>query len=137
MKKQLLLSTILSLALAGAAFADKHPVSGEELAGNQAYTYWMLDAVKSLDPQLASSVEDSDAIRSLFEGLYNEDGDGNLVPGVALEHTLSEDLTTYTFKLRPEAKWSNGDPVVAGDFVYAWQRLVDPKTASEYAWRCV
>ena len=134
MKKHLLLSTILSVAFAGAALAEKHPVSGEELSANQAYTYWMLDAVKSLDPQIASSVEDSDVIRSLFEGLYNEDGSGNLVPGVALEHTVSEDLTTYTFKLRPDAKWSNGDPVVAGDFVAAWQRLVDPKTASEYAW---
>ncbi len=134
MKKQLLLSTILSLAFVGSAFAEKHPVSGEELSANQAYTYWMLDSVKSLDPQLASSVEDSDVIRSLFEGLYNEDGSGNLVPGVALEHTISEDLTTYTFKLRPDAKWSNGDPVTAGDFVYAWQRLVDPATASEYAW---
>ena len=134
MKKHLLLSTILSVALAGAALADKHPVTGEELATNQAYTYWMLDAVKSLDPQLATSVEDSDVIRSLFEGLYNEDGDGNLQPGVALEHTISEDLTTYTFKLRDNAKWSNGDPVVAGDFVGAWQRLVNPATASEYAW---
>ena len=102
MKKHLLLSTILGLALTGAAFADKHPVTGEELAANQAYNYWMLDSIKSRDPQLASSVEDSDAIRSIFEGLYNEDGDGNLQPGVALEHTVSEDLTTYTFKLRPE-----------------------------------
>ncbi len=134
MKKHLLLTTILGFALAGAAFAEKHPVSGEELAVDQAYTYWMLDAVKSLDPQIASSVEDSDVIRSLFEGLYNEDGSGNLIPGVALEHTVSEDLTTYTFKLRADAKWSNGDPVVAGDFVAGWQRLVDPKTASEYAW---
>lgn len=134
MKKHLLLTTILGFAFAGAAFAEKHPASGEDLAANQAYTYWMLDAVKSLDPQIASSVEDSDVIRSLFEGLYNEDGSGNLVPGVALEHTVSEDLTTYTFKLRADAKWSNGDPVVAGDFVAGWQRLVDPKTASEYAW---
>ena len=134
MKKQLLLTTILSLALASAALAEKNPATGEELAANQAYSYWMLDSVKSLDPQLASSVEDSDIIRSLFEGLYNETSDGSLAPGVALEHTISEDLTTYTFKLRPEAVWSNGDPVVAGDFVYGWQRLVDPATASEYAW---
>ena len=133
MKKYLLLSTILSLA-AVPALADQHPVTGEELAANQAYSYWMLDAVKSLDPDLATSVEDSDVIKSLFEGLYNETTDGSLEPGVALEHTISQDLTTYTFKLRPDAKWSNGEPVVAGDFVYGWQRLVDPATASEYAW---
>lgn len=134
MKKHLLLSTVVSFAFSGMAFADKHPVTGEELSANQAYSYWMLDSIKSIDPELAASVEDSDVIRSLFEGLYNEDDAGGLVPGVALEHTVSDDLTTYTFKLRPESKWSNGDPVVAGDFVYGWQRLVDPKTASEYAW---
>ena len=132
--KRLMLSTILTLACSFPALADKHPVTGEELAANQAYSYWMLDSIKSIDPQLASSVEDSDVIRSLFEGLYNETSDGSLEPGVALSHMLSDDLTTYTFALRPEAKWSNGDPVTAGDFVYAWQRLVDPATASEYAW---
>ena len=79
MKKHLLLTTILALS-ALQAFADKNPRTGEELADNQAYTYRMLDSVKSLDPQLISSVEDSDVARGLFEGLYNEDGDGNLVP---------------------------------------------------------
>jgi oligopeptide transport system substrate-binding protein len=133
MKQRLLLSTILSAALAIPAVAANVP-EGTALAENQAYNYWMLDAIKSLDPQIVSSVEDSDAVRSLMEGLYNEDGDGNLVPGVALSHDLSEDKTTYTFHLRPEAKWSNGDPVTAGDFVYAWRRLADPATASEYAW---
>ena len=133
MKQRLLLSTILCTALAIPAVAANVP-EGTALSDNQTYNYWMLDAVKSLDPQLASSVEDSDVIRSLIEGLYNEDGDGNLVPAVALSHDVSEDLTTYTFHLRPEAKWSNGDPVTAGDFVYAWQRLADPATASEYAW---
>lgn len=134
MKKVLLISTILGLGLAFPALSETHPKTGEELSANQTYNYWMLDSVKSLDPQIATSVEDSDVIRSLVEGLYNEDGEGNLVPGMALSYEISEDLTTYTFSLRPEAKWSNGDPVVAGDFVYAWQRLADPATASEYAW---
>jgi oligopeptide transport system substrate-binding protein len=57
-----------------------------------------------------------------------------LVPGVAESYTVSPDNKTYTFKLRQNAKWSNGDPVVAGDFVYAWQRAADPATASNYAW---
>lgn len=134
MKRRLLLGTALGFALTGAAWADTNPRTGEELAAEQDYTYWMLDSAKSLDPNLATSVEDADVIRSLVEGLYNEDADGNLVPAVALSHTVSEDLTTYTFTLRPEAKWSNGDPVVAGDFVYAWQRITDPALASEYAW---
>jgi oligopeptide transport system substrate-binding protein len=134
MKRSLLLGTALGLALTGAAWADTNPRTGEELAAEQDYTYWMLDAAKSLDPNLLTSVEDADIVRSLIEGLYNEDANGGLVPGVALSHTISEDLTTYTFTLRTDAKWSNGDPVVAGDFVYAWQRITDPALASEYAW---
>lgn len=134
MKKTLLLSTILSAALAWPALADKNPRTGEELSPDQAYTYRMLDSVKSLDPQLISSVEDSDVARGIFEGLYNADGDGNLVPAGALSYTVSADLKTYTFKLRPDSKWSNGAPVVAQDYVFGWQRLVDPALASEYAY---
>ena len=134
MKKHLLLSTFLTLSLSGTAFADTHPVTGEELAADQAYTYRMLDSVKSLDPQLISSVEDSDVARGLFEGLFNEDGNGNLVPAGAESFTVSDDLKTYTFKLRPGVKWSNGEPVTAADYVFGWQRLVDPATASEYAY---
>ena len=134
MTKHLMLTTILSLALATPVWADKNPATGEELAANQAYSYWMLDSVKSLDPNLATSVEDADVIRSLVEGLYEEDATGAIIPAGATSYDISADLTTYTFHLRPEAKWSNGDPVVAGDYVYGWQRLVDPATASEYAW---
>ena len=76
MKRQSLLTTFLGAALAMPALAEKHAATGEELAANQAYNYWMLDSVKSLDPQLASSVEDSDVIRSLVEGPYNETSDG-------------------------------------------------------------
>jgi oligopeptide transport system substrate-binding protein len=133
MKKRLLLSTILSLAVALPALAA-NPQPGEELSDNQVYTYRILDAIKSMDPQISTDVEGSDVLRSIFEGLYNEDGDGNLVPGVALSHDLSEDKLVYTFHLRPESKWSNGDPVTAQNFVDSWKRLADPATASEYAW---
>jgi oligopeptide transport system substrate-binding protein len=64
----------------------------------------------------------------------SQDAQGAPVPGVATGYEVSEDGLTYTFALRPEARWSNGDPVVAGDFVYAWRRAVDPATASPYAW---
>ena len=88
MKKQLLLSTILGLTLVMPAFAANVP-EGTKLSDNQTYTYWMLDAIKSIDPQILTSVEDSDAARSGFEGRYNEDGDGALVPGVATSYDLS------------------------------------------------
>ncbi|MCK8483137.1 peptide ABC transporter substrate-binding protein [Aliiroseovarius sp. S2029] len=113
--------------------AGTHPVTGEALADNQTYTYRMLDDVKSFDPQINTDVEGSHILRDLFEGLVNSDPQGNSVPGAAESWEVSEDGLTYTFKLR-DAKWSNGDPVTAGDFVYAWRRLADPATASEYAW---
>lgn len=130
---KLLLSTALSLGLALPAVAAT-VAEGDKLAENQNYTYWLLDAIKSMDPQINTDVEGSGVLRSLFEGLYNEDQKGALVPGVATSFELSEDKTVYTFRLRDNAKWSNGDPVTANDFVYSWRRLADPKTASEYAW---
>ncbi|SEV99208.1 oligopeptide transport system substrate-binding protein [Aliiroseovarius sediminilitoris] len=123
-----------AFAIASPALAaGTHPVTGEALADNQTYTYRMLDDVKSFDPQINTDVEGSHILRDLFEGLVNSDPQGNSVPGAAESWEVSEDGLTYTFKLR-DAKWSNGDPVTAGDFVYAWRRLADPATASEYAW---
>ena len=111
-----------------------HPVTGEALAEDQTFTYRLLDQFPTLDPQLNQDVSGFHVIRDLFEGLLSQDGDGNLVPGVATSYAASDNNTTYTFTLRPEATWSNGDPVTAHDFVYAWRRAVDPATASPYAW---
>ncbi|WP_304616200.1 peptide ABC transporter substrate-binding protein [Paracoccus sp. (in: a-proteobacteria)] len=130
--KRFVLTTALAATLAMPAFAVQ-PAEGETLAENQTYTYWLLDAIKSLDPAKNTDVEGSDALRSLFEGLMTEDAEGNMVPGVAEDYEVSEDGLTYTFTLR-EANWSDGSPVTADDFVFAWQRVVTPATASEYAW---
>ncbi len=121
--------------LAGPIYAQEtHPETGDALAEDQTFTYRILDEHSSVDPQVVEDVTGSEIVRDLFEGLMNQDAEGNLIPGVATEYTTNEDKTVYTFKLRPEAKWSNGDPVTAGDFVYAWKRLVDPELASPYAW---
>lgn len=109
-------------------------MTGETLADDQTFTYRLLDEFTSLDPQIVEDVSGSDIIRDLFEGLHNQDADGNLIAGVAESFTVNDDKDVYTFVLRANAKWSNGDPVVAGDFVYAWQRLVDPELASPYSW---
>ncbi len=130
---RLILTTALVSGLALPALAAQ-PAEGEKLAENQSYTFWLLDAIKTTDPQKNTDVEGSDILRQLFEGLMNEDAKGAPVPGAAESFDLSDDKLTYTFHLRPQAKWSNGDPVTAGDFVYAWQRLANPETASEYAW---
>ena len=87
----------------------------------------------SLDPQRARSVESQTVLRDLCEGLATLAKDASPAPGVAREWKVSEDGKTYTFALRPDARWSNGDKVVAEDFVAALRRLVDPATASQYA----
>ena len=126
---------LASTMLAGPVLAaGTHPVTGDALADDQTFTYRQLDEFSSVDPQVVEDVDGSSVVRDLFEGLYNQDAKGNLVPGVALSYETNDEKNVYTFKLRPEAKWSNGDPVVAGDFVYAWRRLVDPALASPYAW---
>ncbi|MFA0229468.1 ABC transporter substrate-binding protein, partial [Vibrio sp. 10N.261.45.A7] len=89
--------------------------------------------VATLDPHKSQGVPESHVIRDLLEGLVNQDGDGNTIPGVA-ESWETTDNKTFTFHLRKNAKWSNGDPVTANDFVYSFQRAVDPLTASPYAW---
>ena len=120
---------------AGSAFAaGTHPVTGEALAEQQVFTYRILDEHSSIDPQVVEDVTGSELVRDLFEGLLNQDADGGLVPGVAIGHAVSDDKLTYTFNLRDDASWSNGDPVVAGDFVYAWKRAVNPELASPYSW---
>ena len=128
-----LAATLLATsALSSVAVAAQVP-EGTQLAAEQVFKYRVLDNINSLDPQIVEDVDTSAVVRALFEGLYNSGPDGNPVPGVAESYTVNEDNTVYTFTLR-DAKWSNGDPVTAGDFVYAWQRAVDPATASNYAY---
>jgi oligopeptide transport system substrate-binding protein len=87
----------------------------------------------SLDPQKARSVESQTILRDLCEGLTTLNKSAGVAPGVATDWTVSADGKKYTFNLRPEARWSNGERVVAADFVAAWRRLVDPAIASGYA----
>ncbi len=129
--KALVISSVLTCSIAQAA--KTHPVTGEALAEDQTYIYRELDEFPSFDPQLIESVSESAVARDLFEGLYNQTAEGKLTPGVALSVDLDDSKTVYTFHLRKNAKWSNGDPVTAHDFVFAWQRLVDPKLASYYS----
>jgi len=86
-----------------------------------------------LDPEEASDTFSFDVIRDLYEGLASESPDGTVIPGVASSWTVDPSGVRYTFQLRPDAKWSNGKPVRAQDFVEAWRRIVDPKRASPVA----
>lgn len=87
----------------------------------------------SLDPHKASTVIESRILGELYEGLTAADGEAKLRPAAAARWDISPDKRVYTFHLRPDARWSNGAPVTADDFVYAFRRLMNPKTGAQYA----
>ncbi|MDH3907841.1 MAG: peptide ABC transporter substrate-binding protein [Gammaproteobacteria bacterium] len=88
---------------------------------------------ESLDPQKSRSVQAADVLRDIGEGLVSYNAAGEMIAATAESWEISGDGLTYTFRIRPEARWSNGDPVTAADFVFGLQRLVDPATAAFYA----
>ncbi len=122
-----LLSGLSSLAVAADVPA------GTVLAKQQELVRHIKDEPASLDPAKAVGLPEIQVIRDLYEGLVNQDANGNIIPGVATRWQTN-DQKIWTFTLRNDAKWSDGTPVTAQDFVYSWQRLVDPKTTSPFAW---
>lgn len=101
---------------------------------DESYIYFELPEVpNTLDPQTASTDTELLIIKNIFEGLLRKNSEGKIVLGVA--ESYSSDGLTYTFKLREEAKWNNGDSVTAHDFVYALKRAVNPKTKAPFASR--
>lgn len=88
---------------------------------------------QTLDPHLAEGLPSAHILRDLFEGLTAESPEGRIIPGAAVRWNISRDGKTYTFYLRRDALWSNGDPVTAEDFVYGLRRSASPATASNDA----
>ncbi len=88
---------------------------------------------ETLDPHKSTGVTENAIENDLYEGLVTLTPDGQQAPGAAESWDVSDDGTVYTFHLRKDGKWSNGEPVTAADWVYSFQRAVDPKTASDYA----
>lgn len=92
--------------------------------------------ISTLDPQAATGIPDGKVLRAIYEGLTRKDPISTVaVPGVAESWELSEDRQTYTFHLRPDAKWSDGSQVVARDFEFTFRRLLDAETAAPYAYQ--
>ncbi|MED1408190.1 MULTISPECIES: peptide ABC transporter substrate-binding protein [Bacillus] len=89
--------------------------------------------IPTMDTSKSTDTLGAQILGNTMEGLYRLDKDNKPIPAAAESSTKSEDGKKYTFKLRKDAKWSNGDPVTAKDFVFAWQRLLDKNTAAEYA----
>ncbi|MCW8346768.1 ABC transporter substrate-binding protein [Vibrio sp. ZSDZ65] len=124
-----------SMAVAATSFSSlaAEVPAGTKLADKQELVRGNGTEVATLDPHKSQGVPESHVIRDLLEGLVNQDANGKTIPGVAKSWETA-DNKTFVFHLRDDAKWSNGDPVTANDFVFSFQRAVDPKTASPYAW---
>ena len=131
-KKNLVAAGILTALIAGNAAMAADVPAGVQLAEKQTLVRNNGAEVQSLDPHKIEGVPESNVNRDLFEGLLVTDVDGHPAPGVA-EKWENKDFKVWTFHLRKDAKWSDGTPVTAEDFVYSWQRLANPNTASPYA----
>lgn len=133
----LLLAATFALGTLAGCGGDKKEEGSATSANAPETVTWNLQAEpKTLDPTLNQAVDSGQVISHTFEGLYAERKDG-LVPGVAKDHTVTvnEDGTaTYVFNLREDAKWSDGKPVTANDFVFSWRRAVTPATAASYSY---
>ncbi len=98
------------------------------------FTWSFMDSITSLDPAKMHWLDENIVAMALWEGLTTlHPEDQSIIPGVAyLPPDINRDQTTYVFKLRPEAKWSNGDPVTAHDFIYGWRRAIEPGSSGVY-----
>ena len=112
--------SMASLQVGSALAAQQEIVRGVDAGG-----------MRSLDPSISTDIPAERVLDDIFEGLTRLDQSGEPAPGLATHWETSGDGRTWTFHLR-EARWSNGEPVRAGDFVFAWRRTVDPRTASDY-----
>ncbi|MGN5456098.1 MAG: peptide ABC transporter substrate-binding protein [Candidatus Kurthia intestinigallinarum] len=141
MKKKFSLLALLAalmLVLAACGFggsddkSDGDKSSGGDKSADKTLNLSITSEPPSLNPQKATDSTSGAIVKNVFEGLTRVDSDGKVQNAAAEDVKVSDDKLTYTFTLR-DAKWTNGDPVVAGDFAYAWKWALDAKNASEYA----
>ncbi len=134
----LVLGLLLSMFLAACSGGDSGSDAdgGDDSAASddveQVFNFINGDKIPTMDSSLSSDEYGSQFLGATTEGLYRLDENAEISPGIAKDHKVSDDALTYTFELRDDAEWENGDPVTAHDFVYAWQRAVDPDTGSEF-----
>lgn len=127
-KKVLLILLVAIMTLSACGSSDEKATDGKKVFRIAKDT-----AVKTLDTSLATDGMSFDVMENFVDGLVDYDAEGKIMPRAAESWEKSEDGLVYTFKIREDAVWSNGDPVTANDFVFNWQRVVDPATAAEYA----
>ncbi|MCB5951407.1 peptide ABC transporter substrate-binding protein [Enterococcus sp. BWT-B8] len=134
----LLLSTLVLAACgsnSGGTDTSGGSSSSGTASGEQLFRVVVQQEMPSADLSAATDTISFSALNNVYEGLYRLDENSKPQPAGAVEFAeISDDNLTYTLNLREDAKWSDGEPVVAADYVFAWQRTVNPETASEYAY---
>lgn len=131
----MMLTTLVLAACGGKTDSADSSNDSKKASGEQLFKLVVQQEMPSADLSVATNTISFSALNNVYEGLYRLDDKSKPQPAGAVELAKkSDDGLTYTFKLREDAKWSNGDPVVAADYVYGWQRTADPKTAAEYAY---
>ena len=132
----LLSSAFLAACSGGGDEASETPANGDNGTPDEAQVLNLLDGsdIPSLNPTLATDSVSFNVLNNVNEGLYRMDENDEPTPGVAESHEVSEDGKTYTFKIREGVTWSNGEPVTANDFEYAWKEVLNPDNASQYAY---
>ncbi|MDP4162407.1 MAG: peptide ABC transporter substrate-binding protein [Bacillota bacterium] len=133
----LVLTLVLSLFLSACSGSSdkKNNNSGSKTAKAPEQVLNVLESaeIPTMDSVMAQDVMSFTMLNAVNDGLYRLDQNNNVIPAVADGMPVpNADKTVYTIKLKKDTKWSNGDPVTAHDFVFAWQRAIDPKTASPY-----
>ncbi|ATD30845.1 ABC transporter substrate-binding protein [Macrococcoides bohemicum] len=138
MKRQVksLLVLFLAITMVLAACSGKKGGSGDTAGGDDKTLRLVASSdIPTMDSSLATDAVSFNVYNQTIEGLYTLDKDDKAVPAIAKgEPKISADGKKWTVELRDDAKWTNGDSVTAKDFVFAWQRALDPKTAAEYAY---
>ena len=115
-------------------FGYKYFMFAELGNGSDTLRMYLASEPDKLDPALNSTVDGAILAINSFAGLFTYDAEQKQVPDLAESYTVSDDGLTYTFTLKDDLKWSNGDTLDASDFVYSWNRAVNPATASDYAY---
>lgn len=133
--KKFLAVALAACSLVGVMTGCQSKGAGGATASGTPITACIGSEPKSIDPAINQAVDGATYIIHTFEGLTATNKNNQIGPGVAEKWETSPDGLTWTFHLRSDAKWSDGKPVTAGDFVYAWQRAVNPSTASPYAYQ--
>ncbi len=131
----ILASSVLLFVGCSSESKPKEGTKKKEVSTTQVAKFGIPQEIASIDPAKATDKVSFGVMNQIYEGFYRMDEKNSPQPAGAKELAkVSDDGLTYTLKLREESNWSNGDPVLAKDYVYAWQRIINPKTASEYAY---